>query len=105
MPRNSFAVECIAVTSHIEVTPAQDFGYRRATGFDRICLKCYSFTLFLRYQAQSERPYRRALPAATSRSPHCDSRPSASPAPRSALGSDRVSYGGPILPPCSPQPR
>jgi len=39
----------------------QDHDYCLAAGFERLCQRSDSFKLFLRYQAQSERHYRRAV--------------------------------------------
>jgi hypothetical protein len=44
-----------------EITMAQNRNYLFAEGFHRIIKYSPSFTLFLRYQAQSERMYRRAV--------------------------------------------
>jgi hypothetical protein len=44
-----------------EITMAQNRNYLIAEGFHRINKYSPSFTLFLRYQAQSERLYRRAV--------------------------------------------
>jgi hypothetical protein len=44
-----------------EITQAQNRSYLYAEGFHRLNKYSNSFTLFLRYQAQTERLYRRAI--------------------------------------------
>ena len=51
----------LAGTGDLEVTRAQNRNYLLAEGFHRITRQSNSWTLFLRYQAQAERLYRRAL--------------------------------------------
>ena len=48
-------------TGDIEITRAQNRNYALADGFHRIAKQGNAFTLFLRYKAQTERPYRRAV--------------------------------------------
>jgi hypothetical protein len=45
----------------IEVTRAQNRNYALADGFHRLARQANSWSLFLRYQAQAERHYRRAV--------------------------------------------
>ena len=45
----------------LEITRAQDRNYALAEGFRRIAREGHTWTLFLRYQAQTERLYRRAI--------------------------------------------
>ena len=45
----------------IEVTRQQNRNYALADGFDRMVRRTDTWKLFLRYQAQTERNYRRAL--------------------------------------------
>jgi len=45
----------------IEITRAQNRNYALADGFHRIVRQANSWSLFLRYQAQAERHYRRAV--------------------------------------------
>ena len=49
------------VSTNIEVTRAQNRNFMLAEGFHQLAQKSNSWTLFLRYQAQAERNYRRAL--------------------------------------------
>ena len=51
----------LAGTGDLEVTRAQNRNYLLAEGFHRITRQSNSWTLFLRYQAQAERQYRRAV--------------------------------------------
>jgi hypothetical protein len=50
-----------ALVGDIEVTRAQNRNYALADGFHRMAKQNNSFALFLRYKAQSERLYRRAI--------------------------------------------
>ena len=49
------------LTGDIEVTRAQNRNYGLAEGFHRMVRQANSWSLFLRYQAQTERHYRRAV--------------------------------------------
>jgi hypothetical protein len=49
------------VTQDMAVTRAQNRNFMLAEGFHKLCAKSNSWQLFLRYQAQAERNYRRAL--------------------------------------------
>ena len=49
------------LTGDIEVTRAQNRNYALAEGFHRMVRQANSWSLFLRYQAQTERHYRRAV--------------------------------------------
>ena len=49
------------VSDDIQVVQAQNRNYALANGFERLAKFSNSFTLFLRYQAQTERLYRRAI--------------------------------------------
>jgi hypothetical protein len=51
----------IAGDGDIEVTRAQNRNYLLGDGFHRMARESNSFTLLLRYQAQAERHYRRAI--------------------------------------------
>ena len=50
-----------ALTADIEITRAQNRNYALAFGFHRMARQANSWSLFLRYQAQAERLYRRAI--------------------------------------------
>jgi hypothetical protein len=50
-----------ALVGDIEITRAQNRNYALADGFDRMARKSNSFSLFLRYKAQAELQYRRAI--------------------------------------------
>ncbi len=49
------------LTADIQVTRSQNRSLCAATGFERILLRSDAFKFFLRYQAQTERLYRRAV--------------------------------------------
>ena len=49
------------LTGDIEITRAQNRNYALAEGFHRMAKTALSWSLFLRYQAQAERHYRRAI--------------------------------------------
>jgi hypothetical protein len=51
----------LAGDGDIEITQAQNCNYALADGFHRLARKDNTFPLFLRYQAQAERLYRRAV--------------------------------------------
>jgi hypothetical protein len=51
----------LAGDGDIEITRAQNRNYFLAEGFHRLSRQSNSWSLFLRYQAQSERQYRRAV--------------------------------------------
>jgi hypothetical protein len=51
----------IAGDGDIEVTRAQNRNFLLGDGFHRLARESNSFTLLLRYQAQAERHYRRAI--------------------------------------------
>jgi len=53
--------ETIAGAGDIEVTRAQNRNYLPGDGFHRMARESNSFSLLLRYQAQAERHYRRAI--------------------------------------------
>jgi hypothetical protein len=50
-----------ALVGDIEITRAQNRNYALADGFDRMARQSNSFSLFLRYKAQAELQYRRAI--------------------------------------------
>ena len=63
-PSTATAAPCISphlVNEDNEITLAQNRIYLFAEGFHRLNKYSNSFTLFLRYQAQTERLYRRAI--------------------------------------------
>ena len=51
----------LAGDGDIEITRAQNRNFALATGFHRIAKQSNAWSLFLRYQAQAERHYRRAI--------------------------------------------
>ena len=51
----------LAGDGDIEITQAQNRNYALAEGFDRMVRQSNSWSLLLRYQAQAERQYRRAI--------------------------------------------
>src|SRR6185295_3217593 len=51
----------LAGDGDIEITRAQNRNYALAEGFHRMARQSNSWSLFLRYQAQAERHYRRAV--------------------------------------------
>ena len=51
----------VAGDGDIEVTRAQNRNFLLGDGFHRLARESNSFTLLLRYQAQAERHYRRAM--------------------------------------------
>jgi len=53
--------EVLAGDGDIEITRAQNRNFLLGEGFHRMASKSNSWSLFLRYQAQSERNYRRAI--------------------------------------------
>jgi len=58
---NSFIPMSPGLVGDIEITRAQNRNYALADGFHRIVRQSNSCSLFLRYQAQAERHYRRAV--------------------------------------------
>src|SRR5262249_15856485 len=52
---------CDDTTANIEITRAQNRNYAVALGFRRAARESNFWSLFMRYQAQAERQYRRAL--------------------------------------------
>ena len=59
--RPLFGISSQLVNGDNEITKAQNRNFLLAEGFHRINKQSNSFTLFLRYQAQAERLYRRAI--------------------------------------------
>ena len=53
--------EQLAGNGDIEITRAQNRNMAVATGFHKMAMRAKTWTLFLRYQAQTERVYRRAV--------------------------------------------
>ncbi len=51
----------LAGAGDIEITRAQNRNFALADGFNRLTRQSNSWSLFLRYQAQAERLYRRAV--------------------------------------------
>ncbi len=104
---------CLAPTRELdddgdtEITPAQDRNYYFAAGFVRQSSHHHPWTLFLRYQAQADRQYRRAvedLERLIRLRPDLPNEPISARQPQATTTPDTPPESNPLRPETAPEP-